>query len=93
LPGPILSSAKSPLKIKVVAPAGMLCSVLRDLLAKASRKSWKEILKSTNRKMFEELSILLRCEISELFEIQNIKMTGYLCYLNKEKILQLFKRF
>lgn len=35
--------------------------------------------------MFEELSILPRCEISDSFEIQNIKMTGYLHYLNKEK--------
>lgn len=35
--------------------------------------------------MFEELNILLRYEISDSFEIQNIKVTGYLCYLNKEE--------
>lgn len=40
------------------------------------------MLQSINGKVFEKLSILLRYEISGLFEIQNIKMTGYLRYLN-----------
>lgn len=78
----ILSSAKSPLEIGVLAPAGILCSVSVRHLKKALHEGWKEILQSINGKVFEKLSILLRYEMSGLFEIQNIKMTGYLHYLN-----------
>lgn len=31
LPGPVLSSAKNPLRTEVVVPAAILCSALRDL--------------------------------------------------------------